>query len=243
MSVRFTWLISALNWNCAAAYSADWDDALTQGEPLIRTPETVTVTSDVTSGLFSDGTETINLHGTDARFLCAIHGWHAVLTDWVPGAASTLLPVLTGFGLNIGQLGYRDDIGQCFEGVEDGGDADVICLEAIAQNECYSPATMGQIIGRQLAEYARTDGKMCLEKCSFHLISQLTNLTIILLSNMTYPILSLHRLEPGRQAQQGRHDVRGQLPPLWRLHRLRAHQHSRDQESRLQDQAQLDASS
>lgn len=172
MSVRFTWLISALNWNCAAAYSADWDDALTQGEPLIRTPESVTVTSDVASGLFSDGTETINLHGTDARFLCAIHGWHAVLTDWVPGAASTLLPVLTGFGLNIGQLGYRDDIGQCFEGVEDGGDADVICLEAIAQNECYSPATMGQIIGRQLAEYARTDGKMCLEKCSFHLISQ-----------------------------------------------------------------------
>jgi hypothetical protein len=158
MSVRFTWLISALNWNCAAAYSADWDDALTQGEPLIRTPESVTVTSDVASGLFSDDTETINLHGTDARFLCAIHGWHAVLTDWVPGAASTLLPVLTGFGLNIGQLGYRDDIGQCFEGVEDGGDADVICLEEIADDECYSPATMGQIIGRQLAEYARTDG-------------------------------------------------------------------------------------
>ena len=34
MAVRFTWLISALNWNCAAVYSADWDDALTHGDPL-----------------------------------------------------------------------------------------------------------------------------------------------------------------------------------------------------------------
>lgn len=157
MTVRFTWLISALNWNCAAAYSANWDDALTQTDPLIRTPESVTVTSE---GVFSDGTENINLHSTDARFLCAIHGWHAVLTDWVPDAASTLLPVLTGFGLNIGQLGYRDDIGTCFDGVPVGGEIDVACLEQIAQNECYSPATMGQIIGRQLAEYARTDGKI-----------------------------------------------------------------------------------
>ena len=83
MSVRFTWLISALNWNCAAAYSADWDDTLTQGEPLIRTPESVTVTSDVASGLFSDGTETINLHGTDARFLCG--GATPIMRGWKVG--------------------------------------------------------------------------------------------------------------------------------------------------------------
>ena len=196
MSVRFTWLISALNWNCAAAYSADWDDALTQGEPLIRTPESATVKSDVSSGLFSDGTENISLHSTDARFLCAIHGWHAVLTDWVPGAASTLLPVLTNFGLNIGQLGYRDDVGACFESLSSGGspadtgpghgpgqgsqndggeDVSAVaaaCLRTIAEDECYSPATMGQIIGRQLAEYARTDGKMHLRIASashFHI--------------------------------------------------------------------------
>ena len=161
MAVRFTWLISALNWNCAAAYSTDWDDALTQTDPLLRTPESVAVTSDASSGLFSDGTENINLHGTDARFLCAVHGWHAVLTDWVPDAASTLLPVLASFGLQYpDSLGYREDIGTCFEGVEEGSEIDIICLEAIAQDECYSPATMGQIIGRQLAEYARTDGKM-----------------------------------------------------------------------------------
>ena len=160
MAVRFTWLISALNWNCAAVYSADWDDALMQTDPLIRTPESVTVDSDATSGLFADGFEEIDLHSTDARFLCAIHGWHAVMTDWVPDAASTLLPVLTGFGLNVGQLEYREDIGTCFEGVEEGSEIDIICLEAIAQDECYSPATMGQIIGRQLAEYARTDGKI-----------------------------------------------------------------------------------
>ena len=161
MSVRFTRLIDALDWNCAAAYSADWNDALTQADPLVRTPPSITVVSDTgkISKLFSSGTEAIDLHATDPRFLCAVHGWHAVLTDWIPDAVSTLLPVLTSLGLNGGKMGYRDDIGTCFEGVENGGEIDVTCLEEIAENECYSPATMGQIIGRQLAEYARTDGK------------------------------------------------------------------------------------
>ena len=164
MSVRFTRLIDALDWNCAAAYSADWNDALTQADPLVRAPPSITVVSDTSeiSDIFSDGTETIDLHATDPRFLCAIHGWHAVLTDWIPDAVSTLLPVLTSLGLNGGQMGYREDIGTCFEGVEDGGEIDVTCLEDIAQSGCYSPATMGQIIGRQLAEYARTDGKIYL---------------------------------------------------------------------------------
>ena len=162
MAVRSTYLISALNWNCAAAYSPSWSDALTRTDPLVRTPASVSVASNHTEGIFEHNTEVVDLHTADVRFLCAVQGWHAVMTDWVPEAASTLLPVLAQFGLNTGQMGYREDIGACFEGVEDGGEVDSSCLQALAEQECYSPAVMGQIVGRQLAEYARTDGKFFL---------------------------------------------------------------------------------
>ena len=161
MAVRWTYTITALNWNCAAAYSPNWSDALTRTDPLVRTPASVTVTSDHVEGIF-DNTEVVDLHTADVRFLCAVQGWLAVSDDWVPEAKSTLLPLLDQFGLNTGQMGYREDIGACFEGVEDGGEVDSSCLQALAEQECYSPAVMGQIVGRQLAEYARTDGKFFL---------------------------------------------------------------------------------
>ena len=167
MAVRFTWLISALNWNCAAAYSPGWSDALTRSEPLVRAPASVTVTWNRTDteGIFPN--EDVDLHTSDARFLCAVQGWRAVLTDWVPTAVETLIPVLDQFGLGTGQMGYREDIGACFEGVEDGREVDSSCLQALAEQECYSPAVMGQIVGRQLAEYARTDGKFFLSSACF----------------------------------------------------------------------------
>lgn len=163
MAVRHTWLISALNWNCAAAYSPIWGDALTRTDPLVRAPASVAVASNQTQteGLFPP-TEDVGLHNSDVRFLCAVQGWRAVMTDWVPEAVDTLIPTLAQFGLTTGHMGYREDVGACFEGVEDGGEVDSSCLQALAEQECYSPAVMGQIVGRQLAEYARADGKFFL---------------------------------------------------------------------------------
>ena len=150
ISVRYTRLIDSLDWNCAAAYSDHWDDALTRVDPLVRAPSSV----EVPSGIF--GTQEIDLRASAPRFLCAVHAWRAVLTDWVPDAAGTLLPVLASLGLDFEDgMGYRDDVGECF--ADGTGDAD--CLRTLAEAECYSPAVMGQIVGRQLAEYALTDGK------------------------------------------------------------------------------------
>lgn len=159
IAVRFTWLISALNWNCAAVYSQIWDDALTKTDPIIRTPMTAKEV-DASSGLFVQERD-VSLHTSDTRFLCLAHGWHAVLEDWIPDAsAETLLVVLQSLGLRYpGSLGYDGDVGECFADVAGGGVADAICLERIAKDNCYKPAIMGQIVGRQVAEYARTDGK------------------------------------------------------------------------------------
>lgn len=165
MAVRFTKLISELNWNCAAAYSPGWADALTKTDPLVRAPASTTVASNYTEGRFAVHVrDVLDLHTSDVRFLCAVEGWRAVLADWVPEAVDTLLPVLAQFGLGTagGPMGYREDVGACFAGVEDGGEVDASCLQALAERECYSPAVMGQIVGRQVAEYARTDGKFFL---------------------------------------------------------------------------------
>ena len=157
IAIRFTWLISALNWNCAAVYSNNWDDALTNTDPIIRTP-TEAKNVDASSGLFVQKRD-VSLHTSDTRFLCLVHGWHAVLEDWIPDATGTLLPVLESLGLNFTEesLGYDEGVGECFA-----GPVDPICLEKIAKDNCYKPAIMGQIVGRQVAEYARTDGKSSL---------------------------------------------------------------------------------
>ena len=162
IAVRFTRLIDALDWNCAAVYSQKWDDALTKTEPIIRTPTTAK-NVDASSGLFVQERD-VSLHTSDTRFLCAVHGWHAIIQDWVPDALGTLLPALAGLGLNFTEesLGYNEDVGECFVDVANGGPIDAICLERIAKDHCYKPAIMGQIVGRQLAEYARTDGKLFL---------------------------------------------------------------------------------
>ena len=162
IAIRFTWLISALNWNCAAVYSQKWDDALTKTDPIIRTPKEAKKV-DASSGLFVQEKD-VPLHTSDTRFLCLVHGWHAVLEDWIPDATETLLPVLESLGLNFTEesLGYDEDVGECFADVAAGEVADAICLERIAKDNCYKPAIMGQIVGRQVAEYARTDGKSSL---------------------------------------------------------------------------------
>lgn len=163
IAVRFTRLIDALDWNCAAVYSQKWDDALTKTDPIIRTPKEAKKV-DASSGLFVQEKD-VSLHTSDTRFLCAVHGWHAILQDWVPDAVDKLLPALAGFGLNFTEesLGYNEDVGECFADLAAGDVADAICLERIAKDNCYKPAIMGQIVGRQLAEYARTDGKSSCE--------------------------------------------------------------------------------
>lgn len=150
MAVRFTHLIDMLDWNCAASYSADWKDAIDRGEPLVRTPGTVQVAD-------ADGAvSALNIHSSDARLLCMVHGWATVVLDWVPEAYPSLSGVQYSLGYRGIVPGYNSTVDEAFDLAT--GDPDRAALGTLAEGSCYSPRTMGAIIGRQLTEYAKRDG-------------------------------------------------------------------------------------
>ena len=112
--LRFTRLIDLLDWNCAASYSEDWRDALTFGDPLVRTPSDVNVTR---TNSTADHVR-YDLNTSDSRLLCMVHAWTAVTRFWIPEAVHPLLDVLNMLGL--GQdidvdLNFEPDVDQCFD--------------------------------------------------------------------------------------------------------------------------------
>jgi hypothetical protein len=165
-----------VNWNCAAIYHTTWKDALSKEDPIVRAPENI-VHSDGTSGAKS-------LHNSDSRMLCMVHAWAALVDDWVPEAAPSLLGVLGAHGYSVTR-GFNQQVDQCFmvdsmmnspdcsQGNKylnskkcfpeepdyvAAGSVTGSCLHDVALQHCFSPAIMGAIAARQVAEYARYDG-------------------------------------------------------------------------------------
>uniref|UniRef100_A0A7S1FQU0 Vanadium-dependent haloperoxidase NapH1-like second helical-bundle domain-containing protein n=1 Tax=Corethron hystrix TaxID=216773 RepID=A0A7S1FQU0_9STRA len=151
ITLRFTSLIDAMMWNCVAAYSPSWKDALTKKGAIIRTPSTSTI---------QNGTETVNLHTSDSRLMCIVNAWLTVVEDWVPEALDPMLGYADQFQYFLPKShGFDPDVDACFF------DNDITnenerakCLETLAQEKCYAPSTVGKIIGRQVTEYGRNDG-------------------------------------------------------------------------------------
>ena len=149
--VRFTHLIDRLGWNCMASHSPVWKDYLTNGgEPLVRTPQKVRLTGD------DDVVIDIDMHNSDMRFLCMVHGWSAVVQDWIPESASDVFNYMNLYEVTTGG-GYNDEvtIASCFD---NDGKADSACLQSVAESHCYNPSIMGANVAQQLKEFARTDG-------------------------------------------------------------------------------------
>ena len=59
------------------------------------------------------------------------------------------------------KIGYDSDVMACFptkSTSSDGSSPDSSCLEAIAQEACYRPSVVGQIVAQQVSDYGKYDG-------------------------------------------------------------------------------------
>lgn len=140
IALHFTRLIDILGWNCAAIYSNEWKDALTEEDPFFHTPASVQVNG-----------ETVSLHNSDTRFLCMIHSWSTVVEDWTPLGKERLLAHLQDFQYPDLQPGYNSTVDSCFNLLD--GTVDPDCLYNVAHSSCFTPSVIGSIVGRQVQEY------------------------------------------------------------------------------------------
>ena len=147
IAIRLENLIDSMDWNCVASYSMGWKDALTKGDVLVRSPEFVNDLS----------TTVVSLYNSDTRLLCMASAWSAVVQDWVPEAAGAMLDYLELFQypFSIRESGFDGNVMACFDG---DGIADSDCLQAVAQDHCYSPFIMGRIVAQQVHEFGKRDG-------------------------------------------------------------------------------------
>ena len=173
--LRFTRLIDLLDWNCAASFSDDWRDALTFGDPLVRTPPNANATRQANS---TTDEVRFDLHTSDSRLLCMVHAWTTVTRFWIPEAVHPLLDVLNMLGMGPAadtvdvDLNFDPDVDRCFDiaGMQTAWDdkeggllhtqqgIDAGCLRHVARRNCYSPKIVGKIVARQIHQYALYDG-------------------------------------------------------------------------------------
>lgn len=149
ITLRFTSLIDSMMWNCVAAYSPDWKDALTKSDTIIDIPSTTSI---------EDG-KTADLHTSDSRVMCIVNAWLTVVEEWVPDAVGPLLGYVDQFQYYLPKPhGFDPDVDACFFDNLDDEAGKKRCLESLAQENCYAPSTVGKIMGRQVTEYGRNDG-------------------------------------------------------------------------------------
>jgi len=146
LAIRFTHYIDVMNWNCAAIYSSNWKDALTGGEPIMHSPQSITVKG-----------ESISLHSSDVILNCMVNTWATVVHDWMPEHASSILKYLQDFKYADIQSGFDDNVEECFN-LEDMKSNRIDCLLAVANTSCFAPSVVGSIVGRQVHEHAMNDG-------------------------------------------------------------------------------------
>lgn len=146
IAVRFTHLIDVMHWNCAAAYSAGWKDALTKVDPVVRVPA---VPSNMQ--LIADGV--VDMYTSDKRYLCMVSASATVVQDWAPESYTSLNGVLSNLGFTNLRYGYDADVEEIYNGWTSQVSRDIE-LNVLAEANCYSPQIMGAIIGRQMTEYA-----------------------------------------------------------------------------------------
>lgn len=165
---RLTHLIDTINWNCAAIYSSTWLDGVTKGEPLLRTP--ISYTTNKNNQWFSR--TKFEFHSSSSRLICMIHAWSDVVNDWNPKSKKTLKHVFEKV-FEFPRIGFNnnnkkktkwfdyymttiidDDTGHYIDTAitEKDGFYEQLSLR------CYKPKVIGQIVAKQLMEYARHDG-------------------------------------------------------------------------------------
>lgn len=149
--VRFTHLIDRIDWNCAASYSSNWRDYLTKADPLVRAPQTVSWTD---PSMPAASSANVDMHTSDLRLQCMTHAWATVVSDWVPESETSVLSYISDFQITDVTQGYSEKVSACFTD----GHADTVCLNEIAEAQCYKPSIIGTIVAHQVAEFARTDG-------------------------------------------------------------------------------------
>ena len=83
-----------------------------------------------------------------------VNAWATVVQDWVPEATMDMVAHLNEFMYPDVKLGYDDTVDACFD-ISNGGSADNACLLDVAESTCFTPSTIGSIVGRQVAEYGK----------------------------------------------------------------------------------------
>ena len=149
ITLRFTSFIDSIMWNCVATYSPDWKDALTKEDTLIDIPSSTT----------NEYEQTIDLHTSDSRLMCIVNAWLTVVEEWAPDSLDPLLNYTDTFQYYLPKpRGFEPDVDECFFDNPNDEIEKKMCLQNLAQQNCYAPSTVGKIVGRQVTEYGRNDG-------------------------------------------------------------------------------------
>lgn len=144
VTLRATSLIDAFVWNCIAAYSPTWKDALRPSErPTIgNVPATLANES---------------IHASDARSLCMAHGLGTMISDLTPDSAAAFQGFMSSVGLAVSMdRGLQSDVEACL-----GSSftlANRTCFEELAAAAGYVPSIVGPALARHVIDDGQEDG-------------------------------------------------------------------------------------
>lgn len=122
-------------WNCVAAYSSDFKDALTKERPLISSPDIAT-------------------HNTTSRAACVVQATASLNDLWFGGNDAYLQAMQNNVPPFLPVPYIEPEIDA---GVKNCG-SDNACLLSIAEQGNFDPTIMGHIIAQQTFTYGLTDG-------------------------------------------------------------------------------------
>lgn len=131
IQARFTHYYDSLWWNCIAVYSSDLLDSLTVARPTVVAPDE-------------------SLYSTENRAFCGAQAAATYNYLSIPGNRAFFVQVMSEIGITVVD-GIDPDLAAC-------ADEDTACYQAVAADKDFIPEIMGQVVAKQLFDYAVKDG-------------------------------------------------------------------------------------
>lgn len=131
IQARFTNYYTTMWWNCIAVYSSNYNDSLTGARPAVVA-------------------EDESLYVTDNRALCAAQAASTYNFLSVPSARTAYVDTMSAIGITVVD-GIDSDLAACVA-------EDTACYQSVAATKGFTAEIMGQVVAKQVYDYAINDG-------------------------------------------------------------------------------------